>query len=51
MIQNRSELDVLYPNPTRTCKFTRMRPKRCYKRKPKSEKPDPNANGYPNAQA
>ena len=37
--------DVLYPNPNRTCKFTRMRPMRYYKREPKSEKPDVNANG------
>ncbi|KAF8116636.1 hypothetical protein N665_0015s0013 [Sinapis alba] len=29
----------------------RIGPKRCYKKEPKSEKPDPNANGYPNAQA
>lgn len=27
-----------------------MGPKRCYKREPKSEKPDPNAHGYPHAQ-
>ena len=28
-----------------------MGPRRCYKKELKSEKPDPNANGYPNTQA
>ncbi|CAN6890618.1 unnamed protein product [Brassica oleracea] len=28
-----------------------MRPRRCYQKELKSKKPDPNANGYPNAQA
>ena len=39
--------DISYPNPTRTCKITRMEPRRCYKIKPKYEKSDPNPEQVP----